>query len=106
MLFNAHAGIMLYGTGYWGVTEANYLVVAGHLVTAIFGPRFWGGDLRSILGWQLPYNISLRRGDLNLILVLGGGLQQSLGCILRTLANEVGISSHWLIDSSVLTSLF
>lgn len=83
------AGIMLYGTGYWGVTEANYLVVAGHFLSALFGAKLWEGDYRSILGWQLPYGLSLRRGDLNLVLVLGGGLQQSFGCIYRTFVDKV-----------------
>ena len=33
-----HTGVMLYGNGYWGVTEANYLMVAVHLFTAAMGP--------------------------------------------------------------------
>ena len=82
------AGIMLYGTGYWGVTEANYLVVAGHLLSALFGAKLWEGECTNILGWQLPGGITLRRGDLNMVLVLGGGIQQSLGCILRTLESK------------------
>lgn len=80
---------MLYGTGYWGVTEANYLVVAGHLLSALVGARLWEGEYRSILGWQLPHGFYIRRGDINLVLVLGGGLQQSLGCIVRTLQDKV-----------------
>ena len=86
------AGIMLYGTGYWGVTEANYLVIAGHFLSALFGAKLWEGDYRSILGWQLPYGLSLRRGDLNLLIVLGGGIQQSFGCIYRTLVDKVSMS--------------
>lgn len=37
-----HSGIMLYGNGYWGVTEANYLMVLLHFFTAAVGP---GGHL-------------------------------------------------------------
>ncbi len=33
-----HSGIMLYGNGYWGVTEANYLMIALHFFTAAAGP--------------------------------------------------------------------
>jgi len=33
-----HTGVMLYGNGYWGVTEANYVMVAVHLFTAAAGP--------------------------------------------------------------------
>ena len=33
-----HSGIMLYGNGYWGVTEANYLMVLLHFFTAAVGP--------------------------------------------------------------------
>lgn len=35
------AGVMLYGTGWYGVTEANYSVFAVHLVTAAFGSGAW-----------------------------------------------------------------
>lgn len=41
-----HSGIMLYGNGYWGVTEANYLMVLLHFFTAAVGP---GGDFPSII---------------------------------------------------------
>lgn len=33
-----HSGIMLYGNEYWGVTEANYLMVLLHFFTAAVGP--------------------------------------------------------------------
>jgi ethanolaminephosphotransferase len=33
-----HSGIMLYGNGYWGVTEANYLMVLLHFFTAAVDP--------------------------------------------------------------------
>lgn len=36
-----HCGEMLYGNGWWGVTEANYTLVALHFVSAIFGPGMW-----------------------------------------------------------------
>ena len=36
-----HCGEMLYGNGWWGVTEANYTLVALHFASAIFGPRMW-----------------------------------------------------------------
>lgn len=47
-----HSGIMLYGNGYWGVTEANYLMVLLHFFTAAVGP---GGHLP----WTLHPVISL-----------------------------------------------
>ena len=36
-----HTGVMLYGNGLWGVTEANYAVVLLHVYTFLFGPRGW-----------------------------------------------------------------
>jgi hypothetical protein len=36
-----HTGQMIYGNGAWGVTEANYALVATHLVTVLAGPRLW-----------------------------------------------------------------
>jgi len=83
------AGIMLYGTGYWGVTEANYFVVLGHFLSAAFGAKLWQGEYRHVLGWELPGGVALRRGDIALLMVLGGGVQQSFGCIYRTLESKV-----------------
>lgn len=36
-----HTGVMVYGTGNWGVTEANYTVVGVHYITALLGAGFW-----------------------------------------------------------------
>jgi len=36
-----HTGVMLYGNGLWGVTEANYAVVFLHYYTYILGPKGW-----------------------------------------------------------------
>lgn len=36
-----HTGVMLYGSGLWGVTEANYAVFIIHMMTYILGPAFW-----------------------------------------------------------------
>jgi ethanolaminephosphotransferase len=36
-----HTGMMVYGNGTWGVTEANYAVVLLHLTSGIFGPQMW-----------------------------------------------------------------
>ena len=44
-----------------------------------------------MLGWRLPGGLALRRGDLNMLIVVYGGLQQGLGCILRTLSGKVRI---------------
>lgn len=91
---------MLYGTGYWGVTEANYLVVAGHFLSAIVGAQLWKGEYGRIFGWELPGGLVLRRGDLNLILVTYGGIHQSLGCIVRTLRGEVRTLARVFLSSS------
>lgn len=36
-----HTGVMVYGSGLWGVTEANYAVVLLHYYTFLLGPRGW-----------------------------------------------------------------
>lgn len=36
-----HTGIMVYGSGLWGVTEANYAVCLVHLYTYFVGPIGW-----------------------------------------------------------------
>ena len=36
-----HSGHIRYGNGWWGVTEANYVLIALHTVTACAGPGVW-----------------------------------------------------------------
>ena len=43
-----HAGVMLYGNGWWGVLEINYGVAVFHLISAALGPEFW--ELRPLAG--------------------------------------------------------
>ncbi len=38
-------GVMLYGNGFWGITEANYLLVLLHWITALYGPGIWRASL-------------------------------------------------------------
>ena len=51
-----HSGIMLYGNGYWGVTEANYLMIALHFFTAAVGP----GAAQLL---NVPSKVGLVRGN-------------------------------------------
>lgn len=44
-----HTGVMLYGNGWWGVTEANYILVCLHACSAAFGPRFMRTPLIAIV---------------------------------------------------------
>lgn len=44
-----HTGVMLYGNGYWGITEANYLLVLINWVTAAVGPWLWAAPLAKVL---------------------------------------------------------
>jgi hypothetical protein len=41
--------VLRYGNGYWGVTEANYLLVVINWVTAAVGPWLWASKVRDIL---------------------------------------------------------
>lgn len=50
-----HSGIMLYGNGYWGVTEANYLMVLLHFFTAAVGPAVWQVNISKLLHFSLPW---------------------------------------------------
>ena len=51
-----HSGIMLYGNGYWGVTEANYLMILLHFFTAAVGPGVLLGvmSIGAWVGLRLP----------------------------------------------------
>ena len=40
-----HDGTMLYGNGYWGITEANYALVLLHYITCAVTPPVLSGGL-------------------------------------------------------------
>jgi hypothetical protein len=43
-----------YGNGYWGVTEANYLLVVINWVTAAVGPWLWASRVQDVLHLTPP----------------------------------------------------
>ena len=58
---SALAGLMLYGNGYWGVTEANYALVLIHFISATLGAGVWTTHVfehvPSPLLWHLPKGV-------------------------------------------------
>ncbi|KAK9829687.1 hypothetical protein WJX72_007350 [[Myrmecia] bisecta] len=81
-----HTGNMLYGNGYWGLTEANYALVFVHFATAAFGPHIWTAHLSSLLPVKLPVDIQI-----NQLLLLAVGFfaaLQSIGQIWRVLTAQ------------------
>lgn len=43
-----------YGNGYWGVTEANYLLVIINWITAAVGPWLWAAPAFDVLPFDPP----------------------------------------------------
>jgi len=76
-----HTGVMVYGSGLWGVTEANYAVVLVHLYTYLIGPAGWttkplsglGSKCHSMGNFEFPCNL-LSSMMINDILLLTFGL--------------------------------
>ncbi|CAL5221609.1 g3829 [Coccomyxa viridis] len=83
-----HSGIMLYGNGYWGVTEANYLMIALHFFTAAVGPGFWGINITQWIKAPLPWPIQdgLLLKHVLLLSVFCCGVQQFSGQMWRIFA--------------------
>jgi ethanolaminephosphotransferase len=52
-----HTGVMLYGNGYWGITEALYLLISLHWVTAIWGPGMWTYPVHKFLADKLHLHL-------------------------------------------------
>ena len=91
-----HSGIMLYGNGYWGVTEANYLMIALHFFTAAVGPGVpvirtdYAGSQVYILVCALSERVSVVPCCGNRLLVLRTG-----ECIaIPDIACKDGLCSH------------
>lgn len=74
-----HTGVMVYGGGIWGVTEALYAVFGVHLYTYVVGPSGWTWKpfASSFTAEELAQNVvsrSLANMQLNELLLLACGL--------------------------------
>ena len=49
--------MLFYGTKYWGITEANYLLVLLHIMTGVLGPDIWRADVAAMLNLKLPFTL-------------------------------------------------
>ena len=92
-----HSGHIRYGNGWWGVTEANYVLIMLHLITAFAGPALWRApapDLLARLGIRvaslpspLAFYLSACVGtDLLLVGIVSAGVFQVSGPLWRVLA--------------------
>ena len=80
MLF---AGMLFYGNKYWGITEANYLLVLLHCITGYLGPQIWRADVAALLDIKLPF--TLRVNDCLLIFIAFFAVSYSLAAFYRVL---------------------
>lgn len=78
-----HTGMMLYGNGYWGVTEANYMIVFLHWTTALLGPQVWTARFADLTGLQIFGDH--RVNDLFLVVMWACGLSLGSQQMWRTL---------------------
>ena len=94
-----HSGHIRYGNGWWGVTEANYVLIALHLFTAAFGPGLWRAPAPAILARfglkaaalsaALASYLSTRAGtDLLLVGIVSAGVFQVSGPLWRVLVGR------------------
>lgn len=90
-----HTGVMLYGNGYWGITEANYLLVLINWITAAVGPWLWTSQLFEVLHMSPPQWLphSVAHATVNQFIVAfvaTFGTEQLMGQIYRVVvANQM-----------------
>ena len=109
-----HCGEMLYGNGFWGVTEANYTLVALHFVSAIFGPAMWSRNVVDVAPASL-----VRAAEKGLALLLrpyaffaskrGAAVVAGKGLLLKPLTlalGRLGLSTSTQTSSLALASSF
>lgn len=82
--------MLYYGNKYWGITEANYLLVLLHSGTGFFGSAIWRADvtafLHSLLGIKLP--LMLRVNDCLLMFIAFFAISYSLAAFYRVLKED------------------
>ena len=91
------AGVMLYGNGFWGITEANYLLVLLHWITALYGPGIWRASLSDFvydkLHLKLPVPVLVN--DVLLMCIAGFAVSYTFAALIRVLtADKVRAAVH------------
>ena len=77
------AGMLFYGNKFWGITEANYLLVMLHSMTGYFGPDMWRADVAAMLGFKLPFTLLVN--DCLLMFIAFFAMSYSLAAFYRVL---------------------
>ena len=91
---------MLYGNGYWGITEALYLLVGLHWVTAIWGPSLWTYPVHKLLADKLHLKLpfSLLVNDCLLLSIAGFAISYTCAALYRVMltdkVRERGVLRH------------
>ena len=90
-----YAGMLFYGNKYWGITEANYLLVMLHSMTGYFGPEMWRADVAAMLGIKLPFTLLVN--DCLLMFIAFFAISYSLAAFYRVLnVDQVLVHAHAL----------
>ncbi len=89
------AGMLFYGNKYWGITEANYLLVMLHSMTGYFGPEMWQADVAAMLDIKLPFTLLVN--DCLLMFIAFFAISYSLAAFYRVLnVDQVCVYAHAL----------
>lgn len=76
-----HTGSLIYGTGGFGVLEANYTLAILHTLVAIYGTSFWSIRLSHLLPFPLGFDLTMK--DVWFIAFVVGSLSQVAGQMVR-----------------------
>lgn len=83
--------MLFYGNKYWGITEANYLLVLLHIMTGYLGPSIWQADVAAMLDIKLPFTLLVN--DCLLVFIAFFAISYSLAAFYRVL-NVDQVSLH------------
>mmetsp|Transcript_21555 Transcript_21555/g.59751 ORF Transcript_21555/g.59751 Transcript_21555/m.59751 type:complete len:440 (+) Transcript_21555:86-1405(+) len=91
-----HSGIMMYGTKYYGVLEANYCICIVHIISAVWGLSFW----RTLLPLPEPL-VSILRSVLLAVAGLAGRLgvegEEMASSCARSIPSHVSVADAALL---------
>eukprot|EP00201_Polytomella_parva_P004679 CAMPEP_0175087118 /NCGR_PEP_ID=MMETSP0052_2-20121109/29649_1 /TAXON_ID=51329 ORGANISM="Polytomella parva, Strain SAG 63-3" /NCGR_SAMPLE_ID=MMETSP0052_2 /ASSEMBLY_ACC=CAM_ASM_000194 /LENGTH=298 /DNA_ID=CAMNT_0016359421 /DNA_START=221 /DNA_END=1117 /DNA_ORIENTATION=+ len=84
-----HTGHMIYGNGYFGVLEANYILAFVFALSGIFGPSFWSRIVFSAVPLPILGTMDITARHVFVVIDIVAAVNQTYGQLFRVFSSSV-----------------